>query len=255
MPQKGTGATISVKAILKNYVEPAYMQVAARLRREIADGTYPFGSRLPSALSLSRQFQVSPMTVRQAILLLSEEGLLRSLQGSGTYVKHLDIRSCGFSLNSLADLIGQENAKVRILKIRTQKPDDDLAAKLRLEPGARVVQVVRLLMRNGPPVLLQRGYVPCDPERPLVEAELDAISLAGFFTGRHLGLIKKCGLEARAWVLDQEEAELLEHPIGSAAFLMEYLFYDFQDLPIGSGTFVVPHNFLAFTTQIGLWAI
>ena len=242
-----------MKNPVKNSADPAYLQVAAALRGLIADGTYPLGGKLPSALTLSRQFRVSPMTVRQALLLLMEEGLLRSIQGSGTYVKHLDIRGCGFSLDSLADLIGTENAKVRVLKIRTQKADEDLTAKLRLKPGARVVQVVRLLLCNGPPVLLQRGYVPCDPERPLVEAELDAMSLSGFFTGRHSGLIKKGELAARAGVLDPEEAQLLEQPAGSAAILVEYLFYDFQDLPIGSGTFIVPHHFLVFKTQIGLW--
>ena len=125
--------------------------------------------------------------------------------------------------------------------------------KLRRKPGARVVQVVRLLMRNGPPVLLQRGYVPCDPERPLVEAELDTISLSDFFTGQHTGLIKKGELEARAWLLSPEEAEFLEQPAGSAAFLIDYLFYDFQDSPIGSGAFVIPHHYLVFKTQIGLW--
>lgn len=237
----------------KESLEPAYSQVARALRGFIADGTYPPGSRLPSALAISDQFKVSPMTARQAIISLTEEGLLESHQGSGTYVKHLGLRDSGFSLKSLDDLITADNTKVRIMDIKINKASPDLAEKLNVASGHKVIQIVRLLLSDGFPVLLQSGHVLYDPCRPLVEAELDAVSLYGFLGGDKTGLIKKGSLEARPWMLLPKEAELLEQDPKTIAFLIEYLFYDFSDLPIGHGAFLIPHPFLTLKTDIGLW--
>lgn len=63
-----------------------YYQVAENIKKNIDNGTWPRGSRLPSEPELSELFSVSRSTVRQAISTLVEEGLLLRKQGSGTYV-------------------------------------------------------------------------------------------------------------------------------------------------------------------------
>lgn len=239
----------------KDPIEPVYCRLANTLRGLIADGTYPPGSKLPSALTISGQFRVSPMTARQAIVLLTEEGLLEPLQGSGTYVKHLGLRDSGFSLKNLDELITAENTRIRILEISITKADASLAQTMCLKPGQKVVHIIRILLSNGSPVLLQRGYILYDPCRPLVEAELDAVSLYGFLQGDKTGLIKKGTLEARPCVLSAKDALLLEQPAQTAAFLMGYVFYDFTDAPIGHGSFLIPQPFLTLRTNIGLWNI
>jgi len=61
--------------------------MADKLRTEIAEGTYPIGSKIPSENELYRAFSVSRHTVRQAIGVLENEGLLTRVRGSGTYVR------------------------------------------------------------------------------------------------------------------------------------------------------------------------
>lgn len=68
--------------------EPKYQLVASTLRREIADGIFAEGSLLTTEEELKRRFQVSRQTVRQAIALLEDDGLVVRRRGSGTYVKH-----------------------------------------------------------------------------------------------------------------------------------------------------------------------
>jgi GntR family transcriptional regulator len=63
-----------------------YRRVAALLRNDILTGKLAPAQRLPSIQELAAQCEVAPATIRQAIALLAEEGLLRSRQGSGTYV-------------------------------------------------------------------------------------------------------------------------------------------------------------------------
>lgn len=63
-----------------------YRRVAALLRAEIGAGRLLPGTRLPSIAELAAHCAVAPATVRQALRLLAEEGLVRSRQGSGTFV-------------------------------------------------------------------------------------------------------------------------------------------------------------------------
>ena len=72
--------------------EHKYLQLASQLREQIQEGVYQRGQRLPGELTLAQQAGCSRQTVRQAIALLEEEGLLARRQGSGTYVRQTSVR-------------------------------------------------------------------------------------------------------------------------------------------------------------------
>ncbi len=55
---------------------PLYVQIKEHLRQQIESGVYPLGARLPSERELSRTFQVSRMTARQALQLLASDGFV-----------------------------------------------------------------------------------------------------------------------------------------------------------------------------------
>jgi len=63
-----------------------YVELAALLKRRIRDGSHPPGSRLPSIDQLAEEFDVAVVTVRNAVSLLEDEGLVRRRQGRGTFV-------------------------------------------------------------------------------------------------------------------------------------------------------------------------
>lgn len=65
---------------------PRYLQVASVLRRRIQDGHWAVGDKIATLEELEREFGVARVTVRQAIDLLSGEGLVKSFQGRGTFV-------------------------------------------------------------------------------------------------------------------------------------------------------------------------
>lgn len=66
---------------------PAYLQIADDLRRRILDGELQEGDQLPTAQEIMQDYGVSRIVVRSAIGVLRAEGLVRSQQGSGTYVR------------------------------------------------------------------------------------------------------------------------------------------------------------------------
>lgn len=64
-----------------------YVQVYDRLRSMIEDGTFPVGSPLPAETKLAKMLDTSRMTLRQALDLLHQDGLVRKVRGSGNYVQ------------------------------------------------------------------------------------------------------------------------------------------------------------------------
>lgn len=66
--------------------QPLYVQVAQVLKEDIVSGMQPVGSQLPTEDSLCERFSVSRHTVREALRLLREDGLVASRQGAGTVV-------------------------------------------------------------------------------------------------------------------------------------------------------------------------
>jgi len=65
--------------------DPLYEQIARVVRERIAKGIYPVG-QLPGEAVLAAEFDVARPTVRHALGILAEEGLVRAVRGRGTYV-------------------------------------------------------------------------------------------------------------------------------------------------------------------------
>ena len=58
-----------------------FQHVASAIRNKISDGSYPVGSRLPSIAALGTDLGVSHMTVKQALAMLADEGVIASRRG------------------------------------------------------------------------------------------------------------------------------------------------------------------------------
>jgi GntR family transcriptional regulator len=67
--------------------KPNAREIAARIRDEIAAGTFGPGDRLPGGRVYAKKLGVSLMTVQNAYTQLREEGLVEGVSGSGTYVR------------------------------------------------------------------------------------------------------------------------------------------------------------------------
>jgi GntR family transcriptional regulator len=78
-----------VSKLLKAYDRsrvPLYIQVASVLRTRIQSGQWGAGEKISTLEELEREFEVARVTVRQAVDILREEGLLQARQGLGTFV-------------------------------------------------------------------------------------------------------------------------------------------------------------------------
>jgi len=225
--------------------EPAYVQLVNILKDQIAQGIYLPGSRLPSESELCKRYQVSPMTVRRSINILLDQGIVNTIQGSGTYVKAPDLGKVTFSLEEFHNIFkDKERTKVKILETLIVKADERTANKLAIGVGERTILIRRVLFRDGDPILYHKEQLIYDPLRPIVEAELGITSLQGLFVGDGETTLKRGELVIEAAVLAKEEADILN--------TIEIIFYDFEDRPVSWGRFICRGDRLRFTTTVGI---
>ena len=240
--------------INRDSYEPAYAQLVSIIRRQIASGVYPPGSRLPSEAQLCKQYEVSPMTVRRAVNLLVEQGVVSTAQGKGTFVKPLELGAFSFHLQELQELFrDRERTRVTLREVRIVNADEAVSEKLEIPPGERVIYISRLLARNQRPLLHHQQYLIYDPYRPIVEAEMDVTSLGGLFTGSGDTGFKKGLLKIDVTALEDGEAACLGTEVGAPAFRLEHTFYDFKDRPASWGWLTFPGGSLSFSARVGIW--
>jgi GntR family phosphonate transport system transcriptional regulator len=142
---------------------PVYLRIAEDLKRDIRDQIYQIGDQLPTEAALSERFAVNRHTLRQAIAVLRQEGLLRVEQGRGTFVAAAPIRyAIGKRVRYNEALKAQGvAAQYQLIKCVEMAADVSVAKALQLQPGAPVAWFERL--SSSPhtlPLSLSSGYFP-----------------------------------------------------------------------------------------------
>jgi DNA-binding GntR family transcriptional regulator len=240
-------------AIDRASYEPAYAQLVNILRQNVGTGVLRPGDQLPSESQLCDRYGVSPMTVRRAINLLVDQGVVVAEQGRGTFVKPVAMGAATFQLAELQTLFSdQDHTSVRLLETRILIADDRIARKLAVPIGQRTIYIRRLLRLDNEPVFYHREYLIYDPTRPIVESEMEVTALQRLFSGAGETILKRGDLSIEATILTDDEAHLLCAPQPMAAFCLEHLFYDFDDKPISWGWFIGRADRLRFTTRVGI---
>lgn len=237
----------------KDSYEPAYLQLAGFLRQQISEGQFKPGDALPSEAQLVKLYGISPMTVRRSINLLSDEEVVTTEQGKGTFVKPLELRAASFDLQGLQDLLTSGQASdVKLLDVRIFPADQRVSTKLSIPVGSPSIYIRRLFKLDGQPIFYHRAYLVYDPTRPIVEAEMDVTSLKGMFMHGDNTLLKRGTLTIDSTLMNAEEAELLQTGLPASAFFLEHLFFDFNNQPVSWGWFIFRSDRLHFTTQVGI---
>jgi GntR family transcriptional regulator len=130
--------------------------IANGLRRRVVTGDLSPGDRLPSEPDLARTLGVSRSSLRAAIALLEEDGLVQRLHGSGTYVTHRPLMrndlSRNFGVSSMIAAMGLEPGTVEG-RCAAEPAPPGVAAALGVEPGSEVSALHRVRTADGRPVV------------------------------------------------------------------------------------------------------
>lgn len=150
------------KYLEKKSQSPLYQQLMTRLKNDIVAGVYPAGGRIPSEQLLCDTYGVSRVTVRKAMLDLVQEGLLVRRQGKGTFVADEKLRRDLAFITSFTDACGERGhragAKLISMQFENALPED--CERLGVEETAQVLEICRLRLCDGEPVMLELNRYP-----------------------------------------------------------------------------------------------
>ena len=230
---------------------PAYLQIAETLADRVTSGVYPAGSRLPSGSEFCTEFGVSPMTVRRALTILQDQGLVSGMRGRGTFARSIDLSDSVFRLDSLTGDWLDESAEIRLLSASMSRADERVAAMLGVEPGERVIFLRRLVLYDGNPAMYHTEYIVYDPRRPLVESQLQLTSLHAFLDSGRAHRFPLGELTLTAVSLDGESAQALGESEGALALRLEHVFQQSDRTPVSWGWFIMRAELFRLRARLG----
>jgi GntR family transcriptional regulator len=237
--------------------QPKYLRIHAELRDRITTGRWPAGTSLPAQRDLAAEFGVSIMTLRQALQLLADDGLIAARHGSGTYVAARYEYDLGHLRSFAADLAAQgAEIRTRLLAAEIITPADEVSARLG-GPG-QVLRLRRLRLADGRPLIMQTSYLPLpladglDPS-DLAERGLYTVLAEHRLTGPGLagsGLaVTRAAETITPCVLGTFEAGYLERPAGSPALLSHRVSFTVDGLAVVDDHALLPGDSVAITVN------
>ncbi len=152
--------------------QPRYAAVKDYVRRRILSGEWPPDTKIPSENALGPELGVSRITVNRAFAELAQEGLLRKVQGVGTFVARARPRFGLMTIHDIAEEIAARGMAwtCRVLRLGVMPAPAEAAAALLLPPGAPLPHSAILHLGDEAPIQqeerwLRPGYAPGYLER------------------------------------------------------------------------------------------
>jgi GntR family transcriptional regulator len=212
--------------INKNSPVPIYHQLEEYIKQQIENGSLEEESVIPSEREYAERFQISRMTVRQAINNLVSEGYLNRQKGRGTFVTKKKVEQELQGMTSFTeDMLSRGmNPSSILLSFQILPADKKTALALRIEETDSIYKIKRIRLADGAPMALETAYIPVEIVPGLTE-ENSNLSLYQYIEENLALSISEATQEIEASTADHLDAETLEIKFGDPILLIERISY------------------------------
>jgi GntR family transcriptional regulator len=222
-----------------------YQQIADELRRRVEGGEYGTGRLLPSEAELSTRFGASRVTVRRALEVLRDEGLVDSRQGFGWFVAADPVRQSLGRLGTIESQLAAQGvtSERRILDFRFIKAPAHVRRRLGVDT---VLRVRRLNLADGQPFAIVTVWCPEEYGAELSRADVERSPFYELIDVALGGAVQTIG----ATVASGSDAELLGIPEGSPVLRCERVTRSTDDEPVLVSEHVFPSHLTEFVVDL-----
>jgi GntR family transcriptional regulator len=231
---------------------PLYAQVEAVLASDIAGGSLPPGSQLPTENDLIERFGVSRPTVRRAIQNLVSRGLVEIQRGKGTFIKQPKITQ---ELTALSGFVEDMQAlghhpTARLLDKRLVAADKIVAHQLGLSAGTLVVRIRRVRLADGAPVSFDDTYLPREVGEKVITNDLEVEPIFSLLETKYDMPLVEAEYRLEAVAAEPVVAEALGVETGSPLFLIERTSYCAGNRPVDYERLYYRGDMIRFVTRL-----
>lgn len=211
-----------------------WRQIVERIEAEIAGGKLAPGSRLPTEMELADRFGVNRHTLRRALAMLTEQGLIEATPGRGTFIKEPPLRYPIASRTRFSEIVSAEGRAPggRLVGSRVETASTEIAAALRLAPGAEVLRIDMLREADGVPLTLGSHWYEAERCRDLELVVATTGSVTRALETLGLGDYRRLETRITARLADEDERQQLSLPAGRTVLVVDAINGDAQRRPI-----------------------
>lgn len=213
---------------------PLFAQVQQRLRQRILDGQLAPGQKLPSESQLQAQFDVSRITVRQALSALQAEGLVETFNGKGSFVTQPANAPRLGMLTGFYDHMRAKghSAEGRILSVRTVKATARMAQALGIAAGTVLTAISTVRLADGEAVVIGKLAMPPDLAVRLLEHDLETADAMAVLEAQLGYRLDSTHIEASAVAAGAERGRALGVAPATPLLHISFVPHDIEDRPL-----------------------
>lgn len=223
-----------VNELNRNSKVPLYHQLYELLRGAIVTGRWPPGTMVPPESELQDRFQVSQITVRQALENLVNEGLIFRQRGRGTFVAQPQIETSLSRIINFTEDMRQRGYRPgsRLVHAGIASASPSIAEKLQIPAGSEIAQLNRLRYADGVPLSIEESTLVHELCPGILLGDYEVNSLRERLQ-QHYGLqISRAKQSIRALNANEKQAQLLSINVRDALLGLERISFTQHGLPL-----------------------
>lgn len=211
---------------------PLYVQLKEIIRQDILDGSYKYMETIPAEITFQNEYNVSRITVRQAISSLEQEGYVERSRGRGTRVIwRPGVDEDVNKLISLTDEFHRQGREIETVFVKVKKEVPPVAVRHFFDSDSPALCIERMRKSEGVPVVVFRTWIPGDmgfPENS--DAYRESLYDVYEQVGVHMPVRARDTLYSD--LAHDEIARYLNVKAGSPLLIRERLGYDMYNRPV-----------------------
>jgi GntR family transcriptional regulator len=222
-----------------------YQEIAAELRARAAAA--PAGSLLPSEAELSAEFGASRVTIRRALELVREEGLIAARQGFGWFVATEPVRQRLEHLGTIEDQLHDSgrHGERRVIEFAFETPPERVGRILGVD---QVLRVKRVNLADGEPFAVVTVWCPAELGASLSREDVERHPFYELLDRPLRGATQTIGADAA----DTADAKLLGVPVGAPLLRCQRVTTDTAGQPVLLSEHLFPAHRTEFVVELPL---
>jgi DNA-binding GntR family transcriptional regulator len=209
---------------------PRYRQIADELRAEIRGGHYAIGTMLPTETELCGRFQASRHTIREALRLVEDAGLVARRQGSGTTViAHENPGRLVQDISRVGGLLQYpDETRLTVLRARDTVLDDEASALMNMPAGETWLRVegIRRVRVTTAPICFTTLLLPPEFAAVVEEIGQEPGPVYALLERRFRLRLASVDVDLSAGGVPATQAALLEVEAGAPALMIRRRYID-----------------------------
>lgn len=225
---------MTVKYIDFSDEKPLYAQVVEAIKQKISNNYWTLGMMISSENELAKEFDVSVGTIKKALSVLVQEGILYRRQGRGTFVASPDFSKSFSRFFRYGQFKGEESEVPgsQFLSAEVIQAPTEIAAALQLVAGEDILFMKRVRTLQEIPFCVEEIYLPYSRFKGLENLDLGKKLLYPIYNQNFSTPIFWAEEFLQPDTATGEIADLLNIPRNSPVMCVERIAYTYEDIPV-----------------------